>query len=52
VRVFENGLRRGIFRRKRDEVTGCWRKVHNEFHNLYSLPNIIGMIKSRKMILA
>jgi hypothetical protein len=35
---------------KRDEVTGDWRKLHNEeLHNLYSSPNIIKMIKSRRM---
>jgi hypothetical protein len=35
---------------KRDEVTGDWRKLHNEeLHNLYSSPNIIRMIKSRRM---
>jgi hypothetical protein len=35
---------------KRDEVTGGWRKLHNEeLHNLYSSPNIIRMIKSRRM---
>jgi hypothetical protein len=35
---------------KRDEVTGDWRKQHNEeLHNLYSSPNIIRMIKSRSM---
>jgi hypothetical protein len=33
-----------------DEVTGDWRKLHNvELHNLYSLPNIIRMIKSKRM---
>jgi hypothetical protein len=33
-----------------DKVTGIWRKLHNEeLHNLYSSPNIISMIKSRKM---
>jgi hypothetical protein len=33
-----------------DEVTGCWRKLHNqEFHNLYSSPSMIRMFKSRKM---
>jgi hypothetical protein len=38
---------------KRDEVTGGWRKLHNEeLHNLYSSPNIIRMIKSRRMIWA
>jgi hypothetical protein len=41
---------RRIFRPKRDEVTGEWRKLHNEeLHNLYSLPNIIRMIKSMRM---
>jgi hypothetical protein len=35
---------------KRDEVTGGWRKLHNEeLHNLYSPPSIIRMIKSRRM---
>jgi hypothetical protein len=38
-----------IFALKRDEVTGGWRKPHDEFHNLYSLPSIIRMIKSRRM---
>jgi hypothetical protein len=38
---------------RRDEVTGDWRKLHNdELHNLYSSPNIIRMIKSRRMRLA
>jgi hypothetical protein len=38
-----------IFGPKRDEVTGDWRKLHNEeLHNLYSSPNIIRMIKSRR----
>jgi hypothetical protein len=41
---------RGIFGPKRDEVTGDWRKLHNEeLHNLYSSPNIITMIKSRRI---
>jgi hypothetical protein len=41
---------RRIFGPKRDEVTGGWRKLHNEeLHNLYSSPSIIGMIKSRRM---
>jgi hypothetical protein len=41
---------RRIFGPKRDEVKGDWRKLHNEeLHNLYSSPNIIRMIKSRKM---
>jgi hypothetical protein len=35
---------------KRDEITGGWRKMHNEeLHKLYSSPNIIGMISSRRM---
>jgi hypothetical protein len=47
--VFENRVLR-IFGPKRDEVTGDWRKLHNEeLHNLYSSPNIIRMIKSRRM---
>jgi hypothetical protein len=41
---------RRIFGPKRDEVTEDWRKLHNEdLHNLYSSPNIIRMIKSRRM---
>jgi hypothetical protein len=41
-RVFENKVLRRIFRPKRDEVTGGWRKLHNEeLHNLYSSPSII-----------
>jgi hypothetical protein len=39
-----------IFGPKRDEVTGEWRKLHNEeFNDLYSSPNIVRAIKSRKM---
>jgi hypothetical protein len=50
LRVFENRVLRRIFVPKRDEVTGDWRKLHNEeLHKLYSTPNIIGMIKSRRM---
>jgi hypothetical protein len=50
LRVFENRVQRRISEPKRDKVIGGWRKLHNEgFHNLYSLPNIIGMIKSRRM---
>jgi hypothetical protein len=42
LRVFENRVLRKIFGLKRDEVTGEWRKLHNEeLHNLYSSPNII-----------
>jgi hypothetical protein len=48
--VFQNGVLRRIFGRKRDEVIRGWRKLHNEeLHNLYSLPSIIRMIKSRRM---
>jgi hypothetical protein len=43
LRVFENRVLRRIFGPKRDEVTGEWRKLHNEeLHILYSSPNIIG----------
>jgi hypothetical protein len=50
LRVFENRVLRRIFGPKRDEVTGDWRKLHNEeLHNLYSSPSIIRMIKSRRM---
>jgi hypothetical protein len=47
--MFENRVLRRIFGPKRDKVTGDWRKLHNEHHNLYSLPNMIRMIKSRRM---
>jgi hypothetical protein len=48
--VSENRVLRRIFDPKRDEVTGDWRKLHNEeLHNFYSSPNIIRMIKSRRM---
>jgi hypothetical protein len=50
LRVFEKRVSRRIFRPKKDEVTGGWRKLHNEeLHNLYSSPSIIRMIKSRRM---
>jgi hypothetical protein len=50
LRVFENSVLRIIFGLKRDEVTGSWSKLHNEeLHNLYSSPNIIKMIKSRRI---
>jgi hypothetical protein len=50
LRVFENRVLRRIFGPKRDEVTGEWRKLHNEeLHILYSSPNIIRQIKSRRM---
>jgi hypothetical protein len=48
LRVFGNRVLRRILRRKRDEVTGEWRKLHNEeLHNLYSSPVIIRQVKSR-----
>jgi hypothetical protein len=48
--VFENRVLRRIFGHKRDEVTGEWRKLHNgELHNLYSSPDIIRQIKSKRM---
>jgi len=47
-RVFENRVLRKIFGPKRDEVTGDWRILHSkELYDLYSLPNIIWVIKSR-----
>jgi hypothetical protein len=50
LRVFESRVLRRIFGPKREEVTGEWRNLHNEeLHNLYSAPNIIRMIKSRRM---
>jgi hypothetical protein len=51
--VFGNRVLRRISGSKRDEVTGDWRKLHNEeLHNLYSSPSIIRAIKSRRMRLA
>jgi hypothetical protein len=48
--VFENRVLRRIFRPKRNEVTGEWRKLHNEeLRDLYSLPSIIRIIKPRRM---
>jgi hypothetical protein len=48
--VFENRVLRRIFGPKRDEVAGQWRKLHNkELNDLYSSPNIIRVIKSRRM---
>jgi hypothetical protein len=50
VRVFENRLLRRIFGPKRDEVTGGWRKLHNEeLHGLYSSSSFIRVIKARRM---
>jgi hypothetical protein len=48
--VFENKVLRKIFERKRDEIVGGFRKLHNErLRNLYTSPDIIRMIKSRRM---
>jgi hypothetical protein len=50
LRLFENGVLRRIFGPKRDEVTGGWRKLHNEeLHGLYSSPSIIRVIKVGRM---
>jgi hypothetical protein len=50
LRVFENRVLRRIFGLKRNEVTGEWRKLHNEeLHNLYSSPDIIRQVKLRQM---
>jgi hypothetical protein len=49
MRVFENTVLRRIFGPTREEV-GSWRKLHNdELHSLYSSPNIVTVIKSRRM---
>jgi hypothetical protein len=48
--VFENRVLRRIFGPKRDEVTGEWRKLHNEeLRDFYPLPSIIRIIKSMRM---
>ena len=49
-RVFENMVLRRIFGPRRDEVTGEWSRLHNnELNDLYSTPNIVRVIKSRRM---
>jgi len=53
LRVFENRVLGRIFGPKRDEVTGEWRKLRNEeLNNLYCSPNIVRVIKLRRMRLA
>ena len=48
--VFENRVLRRIFGPKKDEITGEWRKLHNEdLNDLYCSPNIVRVIKSRIM---
>jgi hypothetical protein len=50
LKVFENRVLRRIFGPKRDEVTGMWRKLHNEeLHDLSSSPTVVRVIKSRRM---
>ena len=50
LRVFENRVLRRVFGPKRDEVTGEWKKLHNEESgDLYYLPNIVRVVKSRRM---
>jgi hypothetical protein len=50
LRVFENRVLRRIFGPKRDEVTGKWRKLHNEdLSDLYNSPTILRVMKSRRM---
>jgi len=53
LRVFENRVLRRVFVSKRDKVRGEWRKLYNEeLRDLYSLPNIVRVVKSRRMIWA
>ena len=48
--MFENRVLRRVFGRNRDEVTGEWRELHNEeLSDLYSLPNIVQVVKSKRM---
>jgi hypothetical protein len=50
LRVFENRVLRRIFGPMRDEVTGGWRKLHNEeLHGLYSSSSIVRVIKARRI---
>jgi hypothetical protein len=50
-RVFGNRVLRGKFGPKKEEVAGGWRRLHNEeLHNLYTSPNLIRMIESRRIL--
>jgi hypothetical protein len=50
LRLIESRVLRGVFGPKRGEVTGEWRNLHNEgLNDLYSLPNIVRVVKSRRM---
>jgi len=50
LRVFENRVLRGIFGSNKDEVNGEWRKtINEELNDLYSVPNIVRVIKSRRI---
>jgi hypothetical protein len=50
LRVFVNRVLRRILGPNKDEVTGEWRRLYNEtFYALYSSPNIIGLIRSRRL---
>jgi len=50
LRVFENMVLRRLFGPRRGEVTGEWRRLHNEeLNNLYSSPNTVRVMKSRRM---
>ena len=50
LRMFENRVLRRMFGPKRDEVTGEWRKLHNEeLNDMYCSPSIVRVIKSRRM---
>jgi hypothetical protein len=51
--VFERRVLRKIFGRKRERVAGGWRRLHSEeLHNLHASPNIIRMIRSRRIEMA
>jgi len=50
LRVFKNRVLKRIFGNRRDEVTGVWRKLHNEeLNDLYSSPNIVRVIRSTRI---